>query len=137
MTGRLMFISNAIALAVFGAVFLVMPQFALDLFDVETYTATVFVARFLGGALLMAGVFVWLAKELANQGMERTLIIALLISSVVGFVLTLLGIVLAHVIRANGWVLLVIHILFVLAYGFLLSGVSVVAKNQEQYRQSP
>ncbi len=137
MTSRLMFIANAIALAVFGAVFLVMPQFTLDLFDVETYTATVFVARFLGAALLLAGVFIWLAKELANQGMERTMIIALLISSVVGFVLTLLGIVLAHVIRANGWVLLVIHVLFVLGYGFLLSGVAIVPKNQEQYRQSP
>jgi hypothetical protein len=34
------------------------------------------------------------------------------------------------VIRANGWILLVIHILFVLGYGYLVSGVTIVKKSQ-------
>ena len=137
MNYRLMFIINAIGLALFGALFLVMPEFTLKLFDTETYAATLFVARFLGGVMIMAGVFIWLAKELNDARMEKTMVIMLLTSSVVGFVLTLVGIVAFNVIRANGWVLLVVHALFVLGYGYLLSGVAIVPKNQQQYRQSP
>ena len=133
-----MFILNAISVAAFGVVFLAMPEFALTLFDTETYAATLFVARFMGAGLLLAGAFIWLAKDLTNPGSERTLTIALLASSAIGFVLTLYGMVFANVIRANGWVLLVIHILFVLGYTVLLMGVSIVSnKNQQQYRQSP
>ena len=137
MSYRVMFILNAIAVAAFGVVFLAMPELALTLFDTETYAATLFVARFMGAGLLLAGVFIWLARELTDPRTERTMTIALLTSSVVGFVLTLYGIVWANVIRANGWVLLVLHILFVLGYAFLLSGVSIVSnKNQQQYRQT-
>ena len=132
MNYRFMFIINAIGLALFGVIFLVMPEFALTLFDTETYAATVFVARFLGGAMIMAGMFIWLAKGLTDARTEKTMVIALLTSSVVGFVLTLIGIVSVNVIRANGWVLLVIHILFVLGYGYLLSGVAIVPKNRQQ-----
>lgn len=132
MNYRFMFIINAIGLALFGVIFLVMPEFALTLFDTETYAATVFVARFLGGAMIMAGVFIWLAKELTDARTGKTMVIVLLISSIVGFILTLIGIVSVNVIRANGWILLVLHILFVLGYGYLLSGVAIVPKNQQQ-----
>jgi len=136
MTYRLMFIVNAIAAAAFGALFLAVPEYVLTLFDTETYAATVFVVRFMGAGLLLAGMFIWLAKDLIEPRTERTMVIALLTSSVVGFVLTLFGIVGVNVIRANGWVLLVIHIIFVLGYGYLLSGVAIVPKSQQQYRQS-
>jgi len=43
-----------------------------------------------------------------------------------------IGIAASNIIRANGWVLLVLHLLFVLGYGFLLSGVSIVPKSQQQ-----
>lgn len=132
MNYRFMFIINAIGLALFGVIFLVMPEFVLTLFDTETYAATVFVARFLGGAMIMAGVFIWLAKELTDARTGKTMVIVLLISSIVGFILTLIGIVSVNVIRANGWILLVLHILFVLGYGYLLSGVAIVPKNQQQ-----
>lgn len=132
MNYRFMFIINAIGLALFGVIFLVMPEFVLTLFDTETYAATVFVARFLGGAMIMAGVFIWLAKELTDARTGKTMVIVLLISSIVGFILTLIGIVSVNVIRANGWILLVLHILFVLGYGYLLSGVAIVPKNRQQ-----
>jgi hypothetical protein len=128
MTYRLLSILNAIVLAGFGAAFLVMPQFMLDLFGVETYTATLFVARFFGAAMALAGMFVWMAKDLVQA--ERTMTIMLLVSSIAGFILTLVGVVVDGVIRSNGWVLMVIHIIFVLGYGYLVSGVTVVRKNQ-------
>ena len=131
-----MFVVNAIVVTVFGVIFFVMPEFTLKLFKTETYAATIFVARFLGSALFLAGVFIWLAKEIKDARTEKTMAIMLLTSSLVGFILTIIGIVSANVIRANGWVLLVIHIIFALGYGYLLSGIAIVPKSQQQFRQS-
>jgi hypothetical protein len=123
---------NAIILAAFGVMFLAMPEFSLELFGVETYTATIFVARFFGGALALAGMVIWMAKDLGDARAERTLTIMLLAGSIVGFILTLVGMFGVDVIRMNGWILLVIHILFVLGYGYLVSGVTIVKKGQQQ-----
>lgn len=137
MTHRLMFILNAIALAAFGVAFLAAPETLLNFFDTETYAATVFVARFLGAGLALAGIFIWFAKDMIEPRTERIITIALLTSSAIGFILTLYGMVFENVIRANGWILLVIHILFVLGYIVLLFGITVSSnKGQQQYKQT-
>ncbi|NWF63935.1 MAG: hypothetical protein HXY38_06475 [Chloroflexi bacterium] len=130
MNYRLLSTINATLLAVFGAVFLVMPDFALGFFNTETYAATSFLARFFGAAMVMAGAFVWIAKDLTDARAEKTMTIMLLVSSLIGFILTLVGMVGVDVIRANGWIPLVLHILFVLGYGYLVSGVTIVARVQ-------
>lgn len=127
MNYRLLSILNAIVVAAFGALFLVVPEAGLNLFGSETYTATIFVARFMGAVMVLAGMFIWVAKDLAETGAARTMTIMLLTSSVVGFILTLMGMLGAGVIRQNGWILLVIHILFALGYGYLVSGVTITA----------
>jgi hypothetical protein len=133
-----MFILNAIVVAAAGVLFLAVPETALTLFDTETYAATVFVARFMGAGLALAGVLIWFAKDVAEPRTERTLTIALLAGSVVGFILTLYGMVFENVIRANGWILLVIHILFVLGYVVLLFGITVSSNRDQpqQYKQT-
>ena len=133
MNYRLMFVVNAVVVAVFGALFLIMPDLTLTQFGVERYTATLFVARFFGGAMLMTAIFIWFAKEIGDARVQRSMAIALLASSVVGFILTIIGIASSSaVIRENGWVLLVIYILFSLGYGYLLSGIAIVPKGQQQ-----
>lgn len=131
MNYRFISLINAVVLAVFGAAFLLVPQIALDLFGTETYSATLFVARFFGGMMILAGMFIWMAKDLTEAGAERTMTIMLLVSSVVGFILTLVGMVGVNVIRANGWIVLVIHILFALAYGYLVSGITISASKRQ------
>jgi hypothetical protein len=131
MNYRLLSTINAVLLAVFGVAFFIMPEFALGFFDTETYTATVFLARFFGATLVLAGMFIWMSKDLAGSRAERTLAIMLLVSSVFGFILTLIGMLGADVIRANGWILLVLHILFALGYGYLISGVTITASKRQ------
>jgi len=55
MNFRFLFILSAVLSAVAGGLFLIQPETALTLFWTEVYVATLFVGRFLGGALLMAG----------------------------------------------------------------------------------
>lgn len=130
MNYRLLSTINAVLLAVFGAAFLVVPDLVLGFFNTETYTATSFVARFLGAGLVLAGMFIWVAKDLTDARTEKTMTIMLLVASIVGFILTLVGMVGVDVIRSNGWIPLALHILFALSYGYLVSGVTVVAKVQ-------
>jgi len=132
MSYRFLSVLNAVVLAVFGAAFLAVPETVLKFFDTETYTATLFVARFLGAVLILAAMFIWMSKDLVTPGAEWTMTIMLLVSSIAGFVLTLVGMVGSDVIRANGWIPLVAHILFALGYGYLVSGISIVTKNQKQ-----
>jgi len=119
MSYRLMFIINAIVLAVFGVVFMIMPQFVLAQFKSEIYIATLYVARFFGGAMFFGGLLLWFLKEVAAKT-QKNITFILLAYSIGGFVMTLLGMTTFGVLRANGWVLLVIFGLFTLIYGYIL-----------------
>jgi len=88
-------------------------------------------ARFFGAAMILAGFFIWAAKDIGDARMEKNMAIMLLVSSIAGFILTLVGMVGVDVIRANGWIPLVLHILFVLAYGYLVSGITVTASKRQ------
>ena len=120
MNYRVILILNAIVVVLFGVFFLILPQTALDQFGTEVYVSTLLVARFLGGALLMSGIFIWFLKDVFDQTTQKSVEIALLGGSVAGFVLSLIGMTSSGVIRTNGWVLLVITVLFGLIYAFLL-----------------
>jgi uncharacterized membrane protein HdeD (DUF308 family) len=114
-----MFIVNAVVLAVFGGIFMVMPDFVLSQFKSEIYVATSYAARFLGGALLMSGLLLWFMQDVPAKK-QKTIAFILLAGSVGGFVMSLLGMTSIGVLRANGWVLLVIFGLFSLIYGYML-----------------
>jgi hypothetical protein len=121
MSYKLMFILNAIVAILFGVAFLVMPETALAQFRTETYAATVLVTRFYGAALLTIGFVLWFAKDVAGESGQKGMGIVLLASAVIGFVLTVMGTVGSRaVIRANGWIVMVIYILLALGYAYLL-----------------
>ena len=120
MSYRMMFTINAVILAIFGVLFMIMPEFVLTQFKSEVYIATLFVARFMGSAMLLSSIFLWLVKDSAPAKMQKNIAFLLLAYSVGGFVMSLLGMTSVGVLRANGWVLLVLFGLFSLVYGYIL-----------------
>lgn len=119
MSYRLMFIINAFVLAVFGVLLMVVPEFVLSQFKSEVYTATLFVTRFMGGALLMGGLLLWFLQDIPAKK-QKVVAFLLLASSIGGFVMSLLGMTSIGVLRSNGWVLLVIFGLFALICSYVL-----------------
>ncbi len=119
MNYRLMFIINAIASALLGAVLLLMPEFVLVQLGAETYVSTQLMVRFFGGTLLVSGVLLWFLKDVAAK-VQKGAGFALLGGSVGGFALSIIGMTSAGIFRSNGWVLLVIFGVFSLVYGYLL-----------------
>ncbi|MDO9303587.1 MAG: hypothetical protein Q7T89_19525 [Anaerolineales bacterium] len=120
MSYRLMFTINAVILAIFGVLFMIMPEFALSQFGSEVYVATLFVARFFGSTLLLSGLFLWVLKDAVPVKMQKNITFLLLAYSIGGFVMSVLGMTSIGVFRTNGWVLLVIFGLFTLVYGYML-----------------
>jgi hypothetical protein len=120
MSYRILFILNAIIVVLLGAFFLIMPQTALSQFGVEVYVSTLLVARFFGGAMVMSGILIWFLKDVFDQKTQKSLGMAMFAGSVGGFVLSLIGTTYSGVIRTNGWILLVVTVVFSMCYAFLL-----------------
>jgi hypothetical protein len=119
MSYRLMFIINAIALALVGVVFLIAPSAVLSQFKSEIYVATLYVARLLGAVMLLSGLLLWFLKDSATK-LAKNISFLLLAYSIGGFVMSLLGMTTFGVVRDYGWVLLVIFGLFTLLYAYIL-----------------
>ena len=132
MNYRLMFTINAVAVALFGAGFLILPDFVIGQFAGEKYVILNFVARFFGAAMLLAAWFLWMLRDMANAKLQKTIATVLLGYSVVGFAAIIMGMTSIGVIRTNGWVLLVIYGLFSLVYGYML-----FLQPKEQKRSAP
>jgi hypothetical protein len=119
MSYRLMFIINAVVLALVGVAFMIMPASILAQFKSEIYVATLYVARIMGGALFLGALLLWFLKDIPAKAQKNVAFI-LLAYSIGGFVMSLLGMTSVGVLRENGWVLLVIFGLFTLIYGYIL-----------------
>jgi hypothetical protein len=121
MNYRMMFALNSIVAFLFGLGFLFFPARALGLFGTETFVSTVLIARLFGTAMLGLGLVLWFAKDVPDLSVQKGMGIALLISAVTGLVVTLLGTFASHaVIRANGWAVVLVYLIFGLGYGYLL-----------------
>ena len=120
MSYRLMFIINSVILMVFGVLFMLMPEPALKQLGVEIYVATLFVARFMGGAMFAGGLLLWFVKDAVPAKTQKNIAFLLFASSLGGFALTIVGMTSVGVLRTNGWVLLVIYGFFSLLYGYAL-----------------
>ena len=121
MNYKLMFILNAIVALAFGLGFLFMPNVVLDQFGAEQYAATLLIGRFFGTAMVTLGAILWFVKDVTDEGVQKNLGMALLAGAVLGLIVTLIGVASSNaVIRSNGWIAMVVYVLFGLGYGFLV-----------------
>ena len=121
MNYRIMFLANALVAVLFGLGFLFFPARVLGLFRTETFVATLLVARYFGTAMLALGLVLWFAKDITEEGIQRGMGIALLVGAAAGLIVTALGTFSSSaVIRANGWLAMVLYVLFGAGYAYLV-----------------
>ena len=121
MSYKFLFVLNALVSFILGLAFLVVPTRVLDFFGTETYEATLLVGQFFGTALIAIGLILWFAKDAADEGVQKGLGWALFISSILGLIVNVLGVSPASgVIRSNGYITIIVYVLFALGYGFML-----------------
>jgi len=121
MSYRLLLVVNALVVFALGLGLLVVPSMVLDQFGTETRVAELFLARVIGVALVSAGLFLWFAKDAAEESVLKNLGMAGLVGSVLALIVTVLGMSPASgVIRTNGWIAIVVEVLFAAGYAFML-----------------
>jgi hypothetical protein len=114
---RVLLTLEALADLAYGLILLIAPVPFLALYGPAPDATGTFVARFLGGALVGWGVLVWLARDLADEAARRAVVLALFVSSFLGFLAALLD-QLSGRPNALGWTTVVFTAFFALGFGY-------------------
>lgn len=121
MSYKLMIILNMVVALGFGLAFLVVPESALGFFGAETYVSNLLLGRFFGSAMVSIGLLLWFAKDIEDTNIQRGMGIALMVSAILGLIVNVIGVSPASgVIRSNGWITIIVYVLFALGYAFLV-----------------
>jgi uncharacterized membrane protein len=110
-------IINAIVGLVFGIGFLLVPAFVLTVYGVSSGLAVNLVAQFYGVELVAVGLLSWFARYEQDPSAQRPIILAFLISDVIGLIISLIG-TLTGVLSAVGWSAVVIYLFFSLGFAY-------------------
>jgi hypothetical protein len=117
---KLLFIVNAVVVLVLGLALMFAPEATLTQFGTETRVAELHMARFLGAALATLGLLLWFAKDASDENVQKTMGYAMLAGTVLALFVTILGVAASGIIRSFGWLVIVIEVVFALAYVFVL-----------------
>lgn len=118
MSYKFLFVLNAIVVFAAGMVLLFVPSTGLAQFNMDARVPEVFLTRVIGAALASLGLVLWFVKD-ANEAVQRNLGMASLAASVLGLVVTLMGVI-SGIIRVNSWIPILAFVLFGVGYAFML-----------------
>jgi len=121
MSYRILFVINSIVAFLLGLGFLFVPSRVLDQLGTEARVPELQLARFFGSAMITIGLLLWLAKDVTDANVQRRLGVAMVVGSVLVLIVTVIGVSpMSGVIRANGWVAMLVYALLALGYGYLV-----------------
>jgi hypothetical protein len=119
MNYRIMFLINALIAALLGLAFVAVPDRILSQFGVDGYAATKLAAQFFGTAMLALGLLLWFAKDVGEENLQKGMAIALMVGAAAGLIITAVGTT-SNILRSNGWIAMLVYLLFGLAYAYLV-----------------
>jgi len=112
---------HAIVPLAYGICFELVPATVLSIYGVTQGPGEMLMARYFGVALIAVGLVCWFAREVTDAKARRAIILALLISNIIGAVVSVQG-TLSGVMSAVGWSAVGIYVLLTLAVASLLKG---------------
>ncbi len=108
---------NGIVAGVYGISFVLIPATVLSLYGVTQGPGEILMGQYFGVALIGIGALTWFARNVADSEAQRAIILAMLISNVVGLIVSVLG-TLSGVMNAVGWSAVGIYLLLALGYAY-------------------
>lgn len=109
-------IASLLAL-VFGLAFLFAPGATLAPYGVTTDAAGLYMARYFGAALIQLGLVIFLARQVADPGAQRAIVLGSSVGSLAGLGVAL-GAQLQHAVNALGWSTVAIYLFLLVGYGY-------------------
>ena len=114
---RSLFAINTIVCLVYGIILVLTPATMLSLHGIAQDPGERLMAQYFGSALIAIGLLTWFARNVADSEAQGAIILALLISNVIGIVISVLGTV-SGPMNAVGWSAVAIYVLLALGFGY-------------------
>ena len=108
---------NTIVCLVYGIILVLTPATMLSLHGVTQGPVEQLMGQYFGSALIAIGLLTWFARNVADSEAQRAIILALLISDVIGVIVSVLGTV-SGVMSAVGWSAVGIYLLLALGFAY-------------------
>ncbi len=117
MSYKVLFVLNAIVVLALGLVLVFAPTLVLSQLKMDARVPEIFLSRVVGAALASLGLVLWFAKD--AEAAQKGIGMGALAGTVLGLIVTIVGVA-GGVVRANGWIAVIVEVLFGLGYAFLL-----------------
>jgi len=115
---RNLFLADTIVSFLFAIALLLGPAYTLKFFGLSSEGKTdQLLAQLIGAALAGFGLLSWFAKDFDAQS-SRGAVISLLAFSVIGFVVSLLGILSRATTQGSAWLIVIIFLAFTAGYAY-------------------
>ncbi|RPI71996.1 MAG: hypothetical protein EHM47_09125 [Ignavibacteriales bacterium] len=115
---NLMVIKALVCLA-FGVLLLAIPDKLISIFGATLSDGGMFTAREYGAALFGNMFLCWFARNAMESDTRRTIILALFVYDLIGFIMTSLTIM-AAILNPLGWLIALVYLFFTLGFGYYL-----------------
>lgn len=100
-----------------GLPFLLFPESSIAVFGLSTDPAGLLLARYFGGAFFSFGILVWYVRPAIDPDEHRHILLPLMICSIAGAVIALVG-QFSGLVNPLGWAVVVVFVLFSLGLGY-------------------
>ncbi len=120
MSTKLFLTIAAVVAVLYGLVFVLISAPFLAMYGVPPDPHTTLTAQFFGSALIGLGVVDWFARDFSDAGAVRSVLIALVVTTVVGGVIAIWGVV-SGAVNALGWTSVIVYVLLLGGAGYCLS----------------
>lgn len=114
---KTLLVFNAIVALVYGISLVLIPTTVLGLYGVTPSPATNLAGQFFGATLIGVGLICGLARNVTDPGAQRAIILAQLISTIIGTIVAVMGTI-SGVMNAVGWSGVVVYLVLVLGYAY-------------------
>ena len=108
--------ATAVLLGACGIFAMLAPGKALSLYGVESAPAANLMGQYASMCSITVALVAWLARNVEDHKARRAVILALLITNVIGVILSVLG-TLSGVMK-TGWPVIGLYLMFALAYSY-------------------
>jgi len=114
---RNLLVISTIVCLVYGIILVLTPATMLSLHGIAQDPGERLMAQYFGSALIAIGLLTWFARDVADSEAQRAIILALLISDVIGVIVAVLGTV-SGVMSAVGWSAVGIYLMLSLGFAY-------------------
>jgi len=114
---KTLFIINAVIAIVYGICFALVPSRVLLIYGLVAGPAETLLGQFFGVALIGIGLITWLARNVTDANARGAIVLALLISDIIGVIVSLIGTV-TGVMNVFGWSAVIIYLFFTIGFTY-------------------